>query len=156
MEQRRYLKRYLAHPAFAVAAIDTWIRHFDRDTRICVASEDEVIGFGPYAVVSNADPYTYVLRRRLRISPYADLERALAVTVLHHVRAVLVVRSALSGIGSARFLASSPDVTQRADVTRLSITADRPFPWQVDGDYLGTVERLDVRYEPESLTLVVP
>jgi diacylglycerol kinase family enzyme len=156
MEQRSYLKRYLAHPAFAAAAIDTWIRHFDRDTRLCVASGEDVIGFGPYAVVSNADPYTYVLRRRLRISPYASLDRALAVTVLHHAGAVLMLRAAVSGVATARFLASTPDITQLGDLTRLSVTADRPFAWQVDGDYLGTVERIDVRYEPDSLTLVVP
>ncbi len=156
MEQRWYLKRYLAHPAFVVAAVDTWLRHFDRDTRICVSSGEDVIAFGPYAVVSNSDPYTYVLRRRLTISPHADLDRALAVTVLHHLGASLVVRAALSGIGTGRFVASTPDITQRGDLTRLSVTADRPFAWQVDGDYLGTLTRLDVRYEPDTLTLVVP
>ena len=156
MEQRTYLKRYLAHPAFVVAAVDTWLRHFDRDTRICVASGEDVIAFGPYAVVSNSDPYTYVLRRRMTISPDASLDRALAVTVLHHLGASLVVRAALSGIGTGRFVASTPDITQRGDLTRLSITADRPFAWQVDGDYLGTLTRLDVRYEADTLTLVVP
>ena len=156
MEQRWYLKRYLAHPAFVVAAVDTWLRHFDRDTRICVSSGEDVIAFGPYAVVSNSDPYTYVLRRRLTISPDASLDRALAVTVLHHLGASLVVRAALSGIGTGRFVASTPDITQRGDLTRLSVTADRPFGWQVDGDYLGTLTNLDVRYEHDALSLVVP
>jgi hypothetical protein len=31
-----------------------------------------------------------------------------------------------------------------------------PFPWQVDGDYLGEVERLKIGYEPDALTLVMP
>ena len=31
-----------------------------------------------------------------------------------------------------------------------------PFPYQVDGDYLGEVNRLDFGYEPDVLTLVVP
>jgi diacylglycerol kinase family enzyme len=31
-----------------------------------------------------------------------------------------------------------------------------PFPWQVDGDYLGEVERIEVRYVPDALRLVVP
>jgi diacylglycerol kinase family enzyme len=156
MEQRSYLKRYLAHPAFAVAAIDTWLRHFDRQTRLCVSSGEEVIAFGPYVIVSNSDPYTYVLRRRLTVSPYADLDRALAVTVLHHLRAPLVVRAALSGVGAGRFVRSTADITQRGDLTRLSVTADRPVPWQVDGDYLGILTSIDVRYEPDGITLVVP
>lgn len=156
MEQRWYLKRYFAHPAFAIAAIDTWLRHYDRRTQLCVASGEEVVAIGPYAVVSNSDPYTYVLRRRLRIAPGAGLRRALAVTVLHNLRASLVVRAAISGLASGRFLATAPDITQRADLTRVLVTADRPFAWQVDGDYLGHVEGLDVRYEADALTIVVP
>jgi hypothetical protein len=31
-----------------------------------------------------------------------------------------------------------------------------PFPYQVDGDHLGEVERLDFTYEPAALSLVVP
>ncbi len=30
------------------------------------------------------------------------------------------------------------------------------MPYQVDGDYLGDVERLDVRHEPDVLRLVIP
>jgi diacylglycerol kinase family enzyme len=156
MEKRSYLKRYAAHPAFAVAAVDTWLRHYDRGTQLCIASGEDVIAIGPYAVVSNSDPYTYVLRRRLTVAPDASLDRALAVTVLHNLRASLVLRAAISGLAGGRFLANAPDITQRADVNRLLITADRPFAWQVDGDYLGYVERLDVRYDPDSLTIVMP
>jgi diacylglycerol kinase family enzyme len=123
---------------------------------LCIASGEDVIAIGPYAVVSNSDPYTYVLRRRLTVAPDASLDRALAVTVLHNLRASLVLRAAISGLAGGRFLANAPDITQRADVNRLLITADRPFAWQVDGDYLGYVERLDVRYDPDSLTIVMP
>jgi diacylglycerol kinase family enzyme len=42
------------------------------------------------------------------------------------------------------------------DVTEVTITATSPFPWQVDGDYLGDVERLDIRHEPHCLSLVLP
>ena len=45
---------------------------------------------------------------------------------------------------------------QRTDVSSVAVTADTPFPWQVDGDYLGEVERLDVAYQPDALTLIVP
>ena len=41
-------------------------------------------------------------------------------------------------------------------VTEVTISAARPFPWQVDGDYLGEVEHLDVRHEPDCLSLVLP
>ncbi|HSG14498.1 MAG TPA: hypothetical protein VLA22_11575, partial [Gaiellaceae bacterium] len=48
-------------------------------------------------------------------------------------------------------------VVQQADLPALTFVARRgPFPWQVDGDYLGEVERLEVRYEPDAISLVVP
>ena len=31
-----------------------------------------------------------------------------------------------------------------------------PFPYQVDGDYLGETEHLEFRHEPEILRLVMP
>jgi diacylglycerol kinase family enzyme len=156
MEERWYLKRYLAHPAFAIAAVDTWLRRYDHATQIRVWNGKNWLGAGPYVVVSNADPYTYVLRRRLSISPAAGLDRALAVTILQNLRAPLVVRAALSGLATGRFVATAPDITQCADVTRISIDADRPFQWQVDGDYLGHVDHLDIRYDADSLTIVTP
>ena len=69
VEQRPEVKRYLAHPAFAVAAVDTWVRRYDRRTRIrATMLHDDgattLLGEGPYAIVSNSDPYTYVARPR--------------------------------------------------------------------------------------------
>ena len=157
MEQRSYLKRYVAHPAFALATVDTWLRHYDRRAQLCAAGDQGVLGVGPYVVVSNSDPYTYVLRRPLTIAPRAALdESGLAVTVLHNLRASLMLRAALSGLTDARFLERSPEISQHTGVDHLVITGDRPFPWQVDGDHLGAVPRLAVRYEPDALTLVVP
>ena len=105
---RSYLKRYLAHPAFAVATVDTWLRHYDRDTRISVEvprrdgrAPDRASG--PYAVVSNSDPYTYVGRRPVTISPDASLDRALAVTSsLRPAHRRSLVRAAASGLRHAR------------------------------------------------------
>jgi diacylglycerol kinase family enzyme len=159
MEQRSYLKRHFAHPAFAIAAVDTWLRHYDRHLAIRLETgggSGIETATGPYAVISNSDPYTYVGRRRMTIAPGASLDRALAVTVLSNLSARLVVRAAGSGIGSGRFVATDPEIEQLVDVTSVSVTGVRPFPWQVDGDYLGEIDHLEVTYEPDALTLVVP
>ncbi len=78
------MKRYLAHPAFAATTLTTWFRHYDRNSRITFTVDDEVIGEGPYAVISNSDPYTYVGHRPLRIAPGASLDDELTVTVHAH------------------------------------------------------------------------
>jgi diacylglycerol kinase family enzyme len=164
MEARSYLKRHFAHPAFAVATVDTWLRHYDRASRIRLraatvtgtATREDVSALGPYAVISNSDPYTYVGHRPLRITPDASLDAALTVTVLTSLRLALVLRAAASSVGNIHFLATSPEIVQVPDVGSVSVSADAPFPWQVDGDYLGEVEQLEISHRPDCLTVVTP
>ena len=170
MEARSYLKRHFAHPAFAVATVDTWLRHYDRASRIrfraatapgtataaATATGDDVVALGPYAVISNSDPYTYVGHRPLHIAPDASLDAALTVTVLTSLRLPLVLRAAASAVGTIHFLATSPEIVQVPDVGSVSVSGEAPFPWQVDGDYLGEVEQLEISHRPDCLTVVTP
>ena len=114
------------------------------------------MGVGPYAVISNSDPYAYVGRRPLRIAPGASLDAELTITLLRTLRGAVVVRAAAAAVGRITYLTSSPEIVQRTDVRAVEVTADAPFPWQVDGDYLGEVEHLAVTYEPDCLTVVFP
>jgi diacylglycerol kinase family enzyme len=107
-------------------------------------------------VVSNSDPYTYVGHRAMTIAPNAALDDALAVTVLTDLRAALLVRTAASSVRTAAYLAASPRIVQVAGVARVELSAPAPFPWQVDGDYLGEVDHLTVAYRPDCLTIVTP
>ena len=162
MEERHtHLKRHLAHPAFALATVETWLRGYDRTTEISVTTTGRdgagpVTIQGPYAVVSNSDPYTYVGRRAVTLAPDAALDGPLAVTVFDSLRVSLLVRAALSAAARARFVEHSPDITQVPDVWQVSLASERPFPWQVDGDHLGSTTRIDVGYEADCLSLVVP
>lgn len=156
MEQHSSVKRYLAHPAFAATTLTTWFRHYDRDARIHFTVDGSDVGVGPYAVISNSDPYAYVGRRALRIAPGASLDGELTITLLRTLRGAVVLRAAAAAVGRINYLTSSPEIVQRADVQAVEVTADAPFPWQVDGDYLGEVEHLTVTYAPDCLTVVFP
>ncbi|HLM17084.1 MAG TPA: hypothetical protein VK549_04625, partial [Acidimicrobiia bacterium] len=68
----------------------------------------------------------------------------------------VVARAAAAAVGRATYLTTSPEVVQRTHVEAVDLSADSPFPWQVDGDYLGEVARLGVVYEPDALTVIVP
>jgi diacylglycerol kinase family enzyme len=66
-----------------------------------------------------------------------------------------------STVGGARRLARDPMIVQRADLEALRLTAigagaGERFPWQVDGDYLGDIDDLDVAYVPDAIALVLP
>ena len=47
-------------------------------------------------------------------------------------------------------------VDERTGVDEIEIVGHGPFPYQVDGDHLGDIERITVRHVPEVLDLVVP
>ena len=42
----------------------------------------------------------------------------------------------------------------RTDVTRCTVLAKTHMPYQVDGDHLGEVERLEFRHVPDAVKLV--
>jgi diacylglycerol kinase family enzyme len=156
VERRSFLKRHAAHPAYVIAAVDTWFRHYDAArTRFRVVIGGEVVAESPFTIVSNQSPYTYLGSRPLFVTP-SGLDDPLAVTAFHTIRLPVILPASFSAIVGGDLIARHPDVAQRERVLELTISSDGPVPWQVDGDYIGEVERLDIRYEPEALTLVMP
>ena len=156
VERRGQLKRYLGHPLFAYAAIDTWVRHFDRRTPpFRVEFGDEHID-GYFAVCLNTDPYTYLGSRPLSLVPGATLDDPLGSVVFTQ----LGLRSTLRAVGAAfrggDRLRRVPGVDVREDLQSMRVVGYRPFPWQVDGDHLGDAEVLQFRWEPSVLDLVLP
>jgi diacylglycerol kinase family enzyme len=159
VEKRAGLKRYAGHPLFVFAAIDTWLRHYDRRRPHFEVHLDDgsVIDDGYFAICFNTDPYTYLGTRPLTIAPDATLDRALTMVTIRTLRLGRILRLATSALATrGTAIRSSRVVDYRPDVTSLVVRADRPFPYQVDGDYLGDVRRLEFRYEPEVLDLVMP
>jgi diacylglycerol kinase family enzyme len=158
MERHAWLKRRLAHPAFAVTALTTFFRGYDRahpTYRVEVGAE--TIGNGFFAVVSNTTPYAFFGLRPLTVTHAAGLDRKLALTMFRHLETRVLLPAALSAMVTGRRLERDGDIVQLADLDAVAFVAESsPFPWQVDGDYLGEVERLEVRYEPACLTVVMP
>ena len=62
----------------------------------------------------------------------------------------------LSALGSGRHLRRHRAVDYRTELTELRVTGYGPFPYQVDGDYLGEVDELSFRHVPDALDLVIP
>jgi diacylglycerol kinase family enzyme len=162
IEETPGVKRYAAHPAFALATARTLRRGFDRVSpmlRVRLPDGSQHESF--FSVVSNLAPYTYFGARRMLLTRDASLDRALALTSLTRFTIADVANTFTSTVGGARRLARAPTVVQRVDLDSLRLTAigagaGQRFPWQVDGDYLGHVDDLDVVYVPDALSLVLP
>jgi diacylglycerol kinase family enzyme len=158
VERYGELKRHAPHPMFVAAAFHTWLRKYDRSQpRFDVAVDGEPdVGPAYFAIVSKTSPYTYLGHRPIRVAPEASLDTALALTAFRRIDLVSLLGGAGSALMSGRFLARRRQIAHRSNLTELRITGTRPFPYQVDGDFLGEATDLRFRYEPDALTLVVP
>jgi diacylglycerol kinase family enzyme len=159
VERHAWLKRRLAHPTFAVAAIGTFFRSYDRERppfRV-ERSDGTEPEDGFFAIVSNTAPYAFFGPRPLTVTHGAGLDRELALTLFRKLEVGVLLPAAMSAMARGRRIERNEDITQLENVRELTLVANgAPFPWQVDGDYLGEVARLEIRYEPDILTLLVP
>jgi diacylglycerol kinase family enzyme len=158
VERRGSLKRWANHALFGWAAFDTWLRRYDRKRpRFAVRVENSsTIDVGQFTVCLNTDPYSYVGTRPFTVAPEATLDRALSVVTIRSLDAIPLLRVLASALGSGKYLRRSNNVARHVDVTSLSVEGYGPVPHQVDGDYLGDVDRLDIRYERDAIALVFP
>ncbi len=163
VEQRASLKRYAGHPLFVVAALRTWAFDYSRkhphfelrfDSDDSNDAKDVAdVADGYFSIVLNTNPYTFLGNRPLDLVPNAGLEAGLAVVTFRSLKATHILRSlgsALRGGG----VPPAPWLDIRHDVAQLEITSTTPFPYQLDGDYLGETGALHFEHVPTALRLV--
>lgn len=163
VEQRASLKRYAGHPLFVIAALRTWAFDYSRkhphfEMRFSSNDLDDInndpdVGDGYFSIVLNTNPYTFLGNRPLDLVPDAGLEAGLAVVTFRSLKATHILRSlgsALRGGG----VPPAPWLDIRHDVSHLDITSTTPFPYQLDGDYLGETGALHFEHVPGALRLV--
>ena len=158
VESRRPLKRYFAHPLYVLAALDTLARRYDRtrqrfEIKLANGETIERVGF---AIVSKTSPYTYLGPRAITVSPEAGLDTPLALVAFQAMDGVTLFGATASSLLSGRFIARRAGIAHRSALSELTVTGPVPFPWQVDGDYVGMTTKLEFTYEPDVLELVVP
>ena len=158
VERRGSLKRWANHALFGWAALTTWLRGYDRHApHFSVTIPGRVtVDDAMFTVCLNTDPYTYLGTRPFTIAPEATLERPLSVVTLRSLHALPLLGVLGSALMTGRRLRRDRHVAIESDVTALTIEGFGPIPHQVDGDYLGEVDRLDIAHEPDALSLVVP
>jgi diacylglycerol kinase family enzyme len=108
----------------------------------------EVSGLGraAFALVANADPYTYAGAVPLRVAPEARFELGLDLVAPVRVGPLTLPRL-LRYIVRGRGQAEATDVFYGHDLDRIEVACDRPLPLQADGEDLGDVT--EARFEAE-------
>lgn len=162
VERRPQVKRYMGHPLFVYSGFSTWFHHFDRRQpgfrlRFPDGPEVErVVDDGFFTVVLNSNPYTYLGNRPLDVSPATSLDTGLAVITIRRMRIDTILRVVAAALRGGGGLGRIAKVDERLDVAAVEVEGHRPFPFQLDGDHLGDVERLTIRHVPDALDVVLP
>jgi diacylglycerol kinase family enzyme len=166
------VRRVDAHPRlksaagpyyFSWAAISAFYRQYMVNPVRLRVEVDGQASEGVTALTQNSDPFTYFSNRPIRVCEGVAIDDgALAVGVLKRARQrdmpTLIPRLFSEQRPAARHrqVEHFEGVTA-ASVASISETKDgiaRPFPIQVDGDYIGERTRLELAVEPGALTIV--
>ena len=160
VEKRAGLKRWAGHALFMYAGLDTLARRYDRrHPHFSVRYPDgDGVDDGYFAVCCNTNPYTFIGNTPFDIAPDANLDNGLTMVTVRSLRADRAARIVARAVKGNGALQRDPAIHYRADVDALVVEAlgGRPFPHQIDGDFLGETTRVELRHEREVLDLVLP
>jgi diacylglycerol kinase family enzyme len=98
-------------------------------------------------------PYTYFGRTPLRITPHPVTGlSSLIIGGIPPARAIGLAATAVAGRGLERV----PGMSVWAGIDELSVSADPPAWFQADGELLGQLSELHLRFAPDALAVMAP
>ncbi|MCC6225441.1 MAG: hypothetical protein IT195_03430 [Microthrixaceae bacterium] len=158
VERHAELKRYAGHALFIYAGMRTFFSTYDRThPHFRVTFEDgSTIEDGYFAVCLNVNPYTFLGTRPFNLAPDTTLDNGLANVCVRSMRTGPFLGLIAAALGSGKRLERAAGIDHRSDLAALSLEAHGEVPYQVDGDYLGTVTKMDFRHHPAAMRLVLP
>jgi len=156
VERRPSFKRFIGQPLFAWSALRQWFMLYDRKyPHFTLNVDGRKIPNGFFTVVLNTNPYTYVGKYPINLSAAAALEKKLVVVTFRKMTSPLMLRTLYRALRTDGVAATS-GIDIATDVERVTIEFPAPFPYQLDGDYLGDTTSLEITHCPEVLKLVRP
>ena len=158
VERRSDLKRKLGQVVFVYASFATYFKHYDhRRPSFAVDFPDGTsVEDGFFTICLNTNPYTYLGARPLYVTPDTGPERGLVTVTTRKLKVRTLLTLFGSALGKGKILRRSKSVDYHTDLPSLVVRGHKPFPHQVDGDYLGRAEELRVSHGEASIRLVVP
>jgi diacylglycerol kinase family enzyme len=126
----------------------------ERRGRFEPALEVRGLGRAAFALVANADPYTYAGPIPIHAAPLAEFEEGLDVVAPVRLRPLAVARI-LAYLMKGRGHERSVDVLYGHDLDRVEIVCDEPLPLHVDGEDLGDVDYVECVCERGAVSVLV-
>ncbi len=153
VERQREAGRRSTGALYIRSALTEYFRNTDRKTAPIRAVLADGTELPPLfmAVLANTAPWTYLGSRPILATPEAGFETGLDLFGLSTMSALPVWRTVGRLIANSQRLGDGRGVLIRHDLPELTLSAQRPVEFQVDGDYLGPRERVTFRSVPDAL-----
>ena len=155
VERERRRGKRSTHALYARVGVREFLRSDRRHPRLHVELPDGTrLDDVYFTIVTNADPWTYMGNRPLHPTPEVTLETGLAVYARRRMGTPGVAFSLL------RLSGDRPRIGRRGayvahDLEQVTVIADEPLPFQVDGDALETRDKVTFRSAPQAIQIVV-
>ena len=110
-----------------------------------------------YVAVANQHPYTFLGPLPVRAAPRADFEHALDVVFTRELRSRDLWRLPVYALIWPRHARrGSSRVGYLHDLAAFTVECDEPTAFQLDGEYVGHVDRVEFSYRPGAIEVLVP
>jgi diacylglycerol kinase family enzyme len=154
-EQNLRLKRTFRQGSFVYLGLREWFAGDDRADPSVHVTLPGGEPRGPYGLtlVGNTDPYAYLGARALSVTPDARFERGLDLLAVHRVRTSTMLRIVAGAFAGGNHVGNRRTDYWR-DLSEFTLTASRPQPLMVDGDYAGEHTSVIFRSVPDALTVL--
>jgi diacylglycerol kinase family enzyme len=158
VERRASLKRKIGQAIFVYSSFSTYFKHYDhrRPSFALDFPDGTSVENGFFTICLNTNPYTYLGRRPLSVTPDTGPERGLVTVTTKKLKVRTLLTLFGSAIGQGKILRRNKNVDYRTDLASVTFRGHKPFPHQVDGDYLGEATTLKVTHGEASIRLIVP
>jgi diacylglycerol kinase family enzyme len=144
VERHPGVKHRLRQGAFALASVGPGLRALRQGPPLTLHLDSGTDGIRVHSLIAACGaPYAYLGPQPLNILPHVAWDGRLEWVGLTNRSLVRVLRLVLLGLTNAEHLAG-PGLVGGTTESPLRITADAPFPVQVDGDPFGEVSDITI------------
>jgi diacylglycerol kinase family enzyme len=157
VEKLAPLKRYTGPAVFVMATLLTWAHGFDRKHPLfSVGGAGLPTVSGVFGICMNTDPYTFFGNRPLNVAKGTSLSTPLTLVTFDQLSlgALLPVLAAAFRGGMTKDRGRHVMVARA--IEGATITGLRAVPYQLDGDYVGEADQIQLRWAAAALALVKP
>jgi diacylglycerol kinase family enzyme len=157
VERRRAEGKRSTHPLYVRQVVRQFLGEPDRKQGVITLErpgEEPVPGI-VVAIVSNTSPWTYLGNRPVNATPKASFDTALDLLGLTRLSSAAVARYGAQLLSSSGRGPHGKHVVALHDTPEFTLRADKPLPFQVDGDHLGLLSNATFTGVGRALRVIV-